>query len=245
MNIDEAATIVAGPRTPSWGAALQALGQFLEACARKQGATATEAEDVAQEVLIKLMRRREAGEQNWLPGQHSGYLKTCAINAVTDLRRRDNDLAPLPDEVADASGSAAADDEGLGHVAEALFEDAKALFEKAAQFARAQRLPRYRAEFDESWGELKAIFYDETPLRTLLEAKLGSVVSESAYLKARDRAYKRHERTRAALLQAVNHLRETGEFTGTDADRVTSALRVFIRCQRGTAPRVTKEKGSP
>lgn len=238
MDIDEAAAIVAGPRTPALGAALNALGAFLAACAKKGGASKTEAEDVAQDVVIKLMRRRQAGEDNWLPAQHHRYLKTCALNAVRDLRRRDKHLAPLPDEVVDAQIASSPEHEELGHLA-------KDSFDKAAQFARARRLPRYRAEFDEAWAELQAMFYDDAPLRTLLEAKLGGDTSLLAYSKARDRAYKAHQRTRESLLQALNHLRESGELTAIAADLASRALGVFVRCQRAAPPRVRTPKGLP
>ncbi|HEY2406571.1 MAG TPA: hypothetical protein VGI10_11245 [Polyangiaceae bacterium] len=249
MDIDEAAAIVAGPRTPAWGEAIQALGHYVRAQAKKARAHSDEADDIAQETLLKILPRLQCGDSVWSEGQHREYLKACAGNGVASLHRKSaratsalRDLhaqadalglgVVLPPPIVDKDGDPREQD-----------EPTRDLIEKIAQFARSRRKPRYQNEFDQAWSELQAIVYAETPLNTILVAKIGAETDKAAYLKARNNAYKAHERIRAELLAAVTALRETTELTSAEAELAIKALRTFVRCQRGAPPRVTPEKG--
>lgn len=236
MDIDEAAAIVAGPRCPEWGDALQALVHYVETEARTLRATASDAADIAQDVILKVMRRRQSGEEAWSSGGHRGYLKRCAYYGVITLyRQRRKAGTPLPEEVPEQPPEKS--NELGGRLRE--------LIDQAASFARNQRKPRYREEFDEAWRELQAIVYDEVSLDAILAAKLNAGADKAAQVRARNNAYKAHERTRTELLQAVGQLLVADELTTAEADLTRRALGIFVRCQRRQASTVTMEKGSP
>lgn len=242
MDLDEAALILKGPRGAAWAQALECVRRFLQTEARHRRATADEADEIAQNVVIKLWTRLQSGEVPWADGCHRPYLKSCAENGVATLRRQSSKRttarleelpAPATDDIADAGSE--------------LVEAALAVLPRVAQAARERRAARYRADFDETWRQLQALALQGASLRSLLEAegKLGSEADEASFVKARNNAYKAHERVRGELLQALEQLSERGELTVTDAELVRRALRVFVRCQRRATPRVSPRKGPP
>lgn len=237
MHIDEAAAIVAGPRTPALAEAIQALWQFVQVQAKKAGATDDEAEDIAQDILSKILPRLQSGDRVWDGGNHCAYLKACARNSVASLRRiSGRDRATVSQEPSTAQSTS-------NEVGE-LFDAAREFIAAAARFARSQRKPRYLEPFDQAWGELQDIVYEEKPLDEILKAKLGPDADRATYEKARNSAYKSHERIRGELQRGVTQLCALGELTAAQAEFATRALRVFVRCQRGARVRVTPEKGS-
>jgi DNA-directed RNA polymerase specialized sigma24 family protein len=238
MDIDEAAAaVVAGSQAPKWGEALLVLCNFVQLQAQKARASDEEAEDIAQETLLKIVPKLQSGERPWDEGNHRAYLNKCARNGVIGLRRTSaRQRLALSEEPMHV--------ESIGDAVDELVESARELIGTAARFARGQRKPRYLEAFDKAWGELQALVYEERPLEEILAAQLAPKADRATYLKARNNAYKSHERTRLELLEAVNRLRSSGEFTATEADVATRALRVFVRCQRRASPSVTSEKGS-
>jgi DNA-directed RNA polymerase specialized sigma24 family protein len=239
MDIDEAAVVLSGPRSPGWNDALEVLGRFVETEATKTRASRAEAEDIAQNVAFKLWQRLDTGEVPWAPGAHRAYLKQCARNAVVDLRRASAGRveALKPDELADGGQDAGANE--VTELAAAVWD----LLEKVAARARQCRAARYHADFDRTWKELCALVRGASLRELLGSSEIVPSESEERFTQARNAAYKAHERMRTALLAAVGDLKNTGKFTEAEALRASQALRVFVRCQRRTEKHVTEGKG--
>lgn len=220
MELDEAIVTLFGP--PSSGAtqAYAVVASFLESCATRRGAR--DAESIAQDVLSKLLTRARGGETPWSnPAAGKAYIARCAERAAIDEHRREQRQARLPTDFSPEP-------------APALDGDERALVEKVAAVARNRRAPRYRPEFDATWSELSALAFQGADLRELLLATgtLQAGCSEAELIKARNRAYKNHERVRKALLAAAVEMRNAGQLSAEDAELALACLRVLVRCQR-------------
>lgn len=237
MDIDEAAAIVAGPRAGRWSEALQALRDFIEQEARAARASSDEADDIAQIVLLNVFPRLQSGDRVWETGNHRAYLRAAARNRLIDLRRRGkkDQAVPTPVELVDDGGE---------HV-QATLAPARHLIAAVAAAARARRAERYQSAFDHVWNDLQALVNDESTLEKILTARLEPGADRVLFVKARNRAYKAHERIRAELLAAVGPMRDSGRLSAEDAELVLRALRVFVRCQRQPTSPVSARKGSP
>jgi DNA-directed RNA polymerase specialized sigma24 family protein len=223
MELDEAIVILFGPPSPRGAQAYPVVVSFLETCAKRRGAR--DAENVAQQVLSKLLIRARGGETPWShPAAAKAYLAKCAERAAIDEHRQGRrhsrlptDFSPEPSPVLDG--------------------DERALIEKVAAVARNRRAPRYRAEFDATWSQIRALAFEDADLRELLP-----IDDEAQFVKARNRAYKNHERARKALQVAVGEMRKAGQLSTDDAELALGCLRVLVRCQRSEPRNVSRSR---
>jgi DNA-directed RNA polymerase specialized sigma24 family protein len=219
-GLDEAIVILFGAPSPGRDRAYGIVAPFLASRARQHGAR--DPEDIAQQVLIKLMTRAQGGETPWTnPAAGKAYLAKCAERAAIDEHRREQRHSGLSPDLIPGPGPL-------------LDGDERALVEKVAAVARSRRAPRYRAEFDATWSQLSALVFEDADLRELLQAEgaLDQGSSEADFVKARNRAYKNHERVRDALRAAAGEMRNTGQLSADDAELALACLRVLVRCQR-------------
>jgi DNA-directed RNA polymerase specialized sigma24 family protein len=230
MELDEAIVILFGPPSSGSSQAYTMVASFLERCASRCGAR--DAENVAQHVLSRLLTRARGGETPWAtPAAAKGYLAKCAEHAAIDEHRREQRQSRLPTDFSPEQ-------------APTLNGDERALIEKVAGEARNRRAARYRPEFDATWRQLSAVVFEGTDLRDVLlaESTLQSGSSEADFIKARNRAYKNHERVRKSLLAAAVRMAEAGQLSADDAALAIACLRVLVRCQRSEAAGVSRSR---
>jgi hypothetical protein len=231
MELDEAIVVLFRPPSPAGASAYGVVAAFLEACARRQGAR--EPEDIAQDVLERLLRRAGGGETPWTdPGAGKAYLRKCAERAAIDEHRREKRQSVLPVELSRQPA------------APPLDGDERALVEKVAGVARNRRAPRYRAEFDATWSEISALAFEGAELRELLLTRgtLRADSSDVEAIKVRNRVYKNHERVRNALRAAVTDMTNGGQLSAADAELALRCLRILVRCQRSEPLSVSPPK---
>jgi DNA-directed RNA polymerase specialized sigma24 family protein len=227
MGLDEAIAVLFGPPSAAGSKAYPIVASFLESRATRRGAQ--DAENVAQQVLSKLLTRARAGETPWSsPGAAKAYLAKCAERAAIDEHRREQRHSPLPTEPPLEQ-------------APVLDGDERALIEKVAVVARTLRSPRYRAEFDATWSQLSALAFEDADLRELLQADQPGV-SDGEFNRIRESAYKRHERMRKSLLAAAHEMQRTGQLSPDDAQLALASLRVLVRCQRSEPRNVSRSR---
>jgi len=211
----------------------------------------TDQEDCAQEVFFKLFKRLSAGDHPVEQRSReacAAYVTRMVRNWITDRwkteRRRRDGRERFEGERSAASAredgeSALIRDQERGVAVERRAE-VRELLERVAGFAIAERQPRHRPHLERGWSEIRAMVFDEVPLRALLEdaGDLGSGADGGAFRRVRNAAYKRHERTRAALEASVASMLEAGRLSGREAELARLAVCRLARCQRRVSPAV-------
>jgi RNA polymerase sigma-70 factor (ECF subfamily) len=124
---------MAGEGAPTWEEVARSHGRFLYTVAYRLTGNREDAEDLVQEVLLRVRR----GLQTYEPGSMEGWLSRIATNAFLDdvrrRKRRPEDLLPDdPDWVLPPTGAA---DEALA--AEVLPDDIQAALRRLPEDFRA------------------------------------------------------------------------------------------------------------
>ena len=124
---------MAGEGAPTWEEVARSHGRFLYTVAYRLTGNREDAEDLVQEVLLRVRR----GLETYQPGSMEGWLSRIATNAFLDevrrRRRRPEDLLPEdPDWVLPPAAGA---DDALA--AEALPDDVQAALRRLPQDFRA------------------------------------------------------------------------------------------------------------
>ncbi|MBV8236352.1 MAG: sigma-70 family RNA polymerase sigma factor [Acidimicrobiia bacterium] len=124
---------MAGEGAPTWEEVARSHGRFLYTVAYRLTGNRDDAEDLVQEVLLRVRR----GLETYQPGSMEGWLSRIATNAFLDdirrRKRRPEELLPEdPDWVLPPSGSA---DEALA--AEVLPDDVQAALQRLPEDFRA------------------------------------------------------------------------------------------------------------
>jgi RNA polymerase sigma-70 factor (ECF subfamily) len=124
---------MAGEGAPTWEEVARSHGRFLYTVAYRLTGNREDAEDLVQEVLLRVRR----GLETYQPGSMEGWLSRIATNAFLDdvrrRRRRPEDLLPEdPDWVLPPSDAA---DEALA--AETLPDDVQAALRRLPEDFRA------------------------------------------------------------------------------------------------------------
>jgi RNA polymerase sigma-70 factor (ECF subfamily) len=93
---------------PSWEEVAREHGRFLYGLAYRLTGNDADAQDLVQEVLLRVRR----GLASYQPGSMEGWLSRITTNAFLDevRRRRRRPTDPLDDEVADVGGSTDVED---------------------------------------------------------------------------------------------------------------------------------------
>ncbi|MEQ8460180.1 MAG: hypothetical protein RLO52_34105 [Sandaracinaceae bacterium] len=235
MELAEAFTALASQaRGSTANAAAEAIqGATLRFARMDRRCTPDLAQDCAQDVLTKLLTRFATGEnpvERPGSGACAGYLRSMVANWLNDRSRetrrvqeRRAQLSAEPTLIAPAE--AIQDGE--------LLEDLvwlRALLSKVADRAIADRHARHRHHLERGWRELEALVFDEVPLRDLLEV---TERADAAQIRAaRDAAYKRHERTRSGLAEAVGAMEREGLLTAEETTAARTAVAGLARRRR-------------
>lgn len=122
-----------GPPTPSWEDVARRYGGFVYSVAYRLTGNADDAQDLVQEVLLRVRR----GLATYRPGTMEGWLSRITTNAFLDdvRRRRRRPVEALDDRPDEAGAPAPAADEVL--VAARLGEDVQAAIRALAPDHRA------------------------------------------------------------------------------------------------------------
>src|SRR6266550_5508492 len=102
---------MAGEGVPSWEEVARNYGRFLYTVAYRLTANRDDAEDLVQEVLLRVRR----GLETYQPGSMEGWLSRIATNAFLDdvRRRRRRPVASLGEEPEGAFGTSPGADEAM------------------------------------------------------------------------------------------------------------------------------------
>jgi len=112
------------------------------------------------------------------------------------------------------------------------------LMTRVAARAVKMRQPRHRAHLERGWREIEALVFEGTSLRQLLLAsgELSEAGDQRAFQSVRNAAYKRHERTRAALETAASAMSDDGTLGPAESELVRLAIASLARRRRHREP---------
>jgi DNA-directed RNA polymerase specialized sigma24 family protein len=263
LNLAEAFEVLREGPAEAAGDAGDAVRTHALAVARADGrCPEAEAEDCAQEVFFELYKRLSAGADP-VPERHpracAAYVARMARNWIVDRWRKEQRRRARHERLeheravaVEALGAAAAGGESsvIGREERArdaaLGAEVRALLERVAAFAVARRQARHRPHLERGWSEIRAIVFEEASLRALLResGELSPAADERDFRRVRNAAYKRHERTRAALEEAAKAMRAQGELSSEEAELVRLAIGRLSRCARRTSAPAPSEEES-
>jgi DNA-directed RNA polymerase specialized sigma24 family protein len=236
------AVLLEGETGPAARSALEAVRAAALRMARADGRRPADHDDCAQEVAFKLWKRLAMGDcpvRVVSAGACAGYVRTMVTHWLTDRQRRERARRSHGERLRHESASRpeSAEEQAVSHEDEAheraRASRVRALLERLARSAIERRQPRHRAHLEQGWREISAMVFEGTPLSVLLAGELGT--------RARDAAYKRHQRTREALEDALDALAIDGGLDGEELELGRLAIAALARCQRTGASGVDEE----
>ena len=171
-------------------------------------------DDAAQNVILNLKRKSINGT---LPakateGEVEAYIVRSVINASRDLLRRAKAAAKK-------KGSPPPPPEDEAEIPLPVFEELEELYRRAYRV----RQERYKADLERGWREIKTTLLTRTTLAELVCQEEGIDPEDHKEVKAAlTNAFKRCERTRAALLAVVQRLHPAPD--SEEGARLTAAI---------------------
>jgi len=238
------AVLLEGETGPAARAALAAVRATALRMARADGRRPADHDDCAQEVAFKLWKRLAMGDcpvRVVSAAACAAYVRRMVSNWLTDRQRREGARRSHGERLRHegASGPESAEELAVSHEdgaeERARARRVRALLERLARSAIERRQPRHRGHLEQGWREITAMVFEGTPLSMLLAGELERGT------RARDAAYKRHQRTREALEDALDALAIGGELDGEELELARLALAALARCQRTDAGGVDEE----
>ena len=192
-------------------------------------------EDVIQDCVVKILagRSRPKAEQ-----ATRSYLRTMIVNRASDLlRQRGREYSETPLELDGGARDPADRDSGTAPPeVRDLVSDQRKLLDELVLRVQAARLPRYRAEFELAWNQIRLLVFEERDIWAVLEAtgELAAGASSEERKKAQQRALTAHKRARLALGKCAREAAVEGSLTAEQLRSVESTLEnVLKRVPRG------------
>lgn len=216
MTLHAAIVAVESGDAQAWKTIWEEMGRM----ARAARICSAHLDDVVQDVLAKLVQNSELRTKlcGFAPPRCDGYVRRMLTNRHATLHRGEGRRPCLA-----AAASPAFEPP--------ISEKEWGLLQRACDHAVRARMPRYREALRTAWADIVTIVRGDATLEGLLRARgqLSSPDGAEALRQARNRAYKAHERARAAVAAAIDDLEESGELGEEDA---TVAREALARCQR-------------
>lgn len=185
-----------GRRDEMWAAFHARYHDVIAGWCLRRGLPADEAEDLTQEVMLKLFQRLPEYRHDPARGLFRSWLKTVVGNALTDFwrrRRRDPDGPAVGGTTFLERAHAMADPEGAGELS--------VLLEDRAASAAAEVFARVRGKVKETTWQA---FY-----QTLVEERPAAEVAAGLSLTVAA-VYKATYRVKQMLLQEYRHVERSG-----------------------------------
>jgi hypothetical protein len=217
-------------RAPQREAASRALLGWLVDVLRRLRASDDRADRVRSRVAWKLLELSRAGRLSRIEDAERycmGMVRNALFDVLAEDRRHlgersfDGEQGPAPE--ADL-GPSAEEKEALEEDLQAWRERARALLGRAFAVVLEVALPRYHQGLRESFDDLCALGLESASLSALLGTR-GAAVDSAAL----DAAYKRHQRMRTSLREAIESLARAGRLTKVEAAQAEGCLALLLR----------------
>ena len=212
-----------GPRRSNTAAAQ--VTTALHSIARRVAPKADH-EDLVQRILIKLLDKPEPvlGANN-----PEAYVTRMIRNLDIDTRRsarvRAAATAVIP-EHADATQEDEAEDAEIGR-----------LLARVCEIAISRRPASYQKQRTIDVAQVFDLAAGKVTMRQLIDAEGPA---EGDRKKVQNRLFKRHERTRGDLRDALEELESQGDVTAEEAGALQRRLQLLLRCQPSRAKNVER-----
>jgi RNA polymerase sigma-70 factor (ECF subfamily) len=188
-------------REEAWAAFQARYRDVIVGWCVRRGLSAHGAEDLTQEVLLKLFEHLPRYSHDPARGRFRGWLKVVVNNALTDLQRRQR-RRPEPGGV----GGTAFQGQLAGLVSPEAAAELSQVIEGHALTAAAEVVERVRAKLKETTWQA---FY-----QTMVEQRAAAEIAADLGLSVAS-VYKATYRVKQMLLQEYDHVRDHG--AGRDA----------------------------
>jgi len=239
-------TIVNGTRAER-GVAARAMRAFIDARVRARRIPASDAENIASDVELKLLERPELFLAAANP---AAYIAISIRNRwLTQLRTRQREQRRAEKQARESAEQGKDEDEGdpLDPLAaEHVLREARQDLEVAAAAVVARAADEVREQQRETWRELVDLADKRVTMNDILRKhgaepalnglEPGGLEPENALKALRDRVLQRHQRMRKRMAVVVEELVADAAQQGWTPDRghrAALALRqLFCRCQR-------------
>lgn len=184
-------------------------------------------EDIAQDVLLKLLERMDRGSLHIEVGAKA-YISQAIRNTAIDRGRRQRKATEVHAQLEAQQRQRGAVEPPWG----ATMDDPRTLVAKVHAWARAQRPPQHRSAFDQDLAQVMALVFTGRSMTEIVCEAAGILAEDAGYRTAANRVYKRHSRLRETLLRAGAHMTDQGLLDEEEARLLPLLLAQMVRCQR-------------
>jgi hypothetical protein len=204
-------------------------------------------EDLVQYVHLTLYRNSPIALERRDEGSCRNYARRMLLNHWrSELRRIRPEEAKAPGGEPDGALESLADEEGLGpeqvlvereQRAGQRFGKVRALLDRAFEEALAARSRRAHDEVARrSWRQIWELYLGEVQMRELLVRDESLDPDSGDFGTVRSRLFKRHQRVRDEVRQAIERMSAEGRIAEREANIAAKALEHLVRRQK-TLPR--------
>jgi|LNFM01.1.fsa_nt_gb hypothetical protein len=208
-----------------------------------------EREEVVSRVALKVIQCSPLPVAGKSDGECRRYLSTMLVRAhIAEYRKRSRLVLPGDDKLVGLRGTSTATDESANaDAADDYIERARALLDRAFDRVLSERQERFREAVVRAWKQINELVFAQVSFATILLRDEGADAAQdrAAFVRARNRVFKNHERLRVALREASDAMLAEGSLTESDAKALDEALILLFRCQNSPASRIEEQNVPP
>ena len=225
-------------------------GRMLEPSSRQSFEVRSRAErdEVVSRVALKVLECSPLPVAGKSDGECRRYLSTMLVRAhIAEFRKRARLVLTGDDKLATLQSHEPAPDEGRTEAVDDYVTRARALLDRAFERVLSERQERFREPIQRAYAQIVALVFLQEPFNAILARDEGvdPERDRDAFVRARNRVFKNHERLRIALREAGETLAEEGAVHPDEAQALRQAILLLFRCQNSPASRVTELPASP
>jgi hypothetical protein len=225
-------------------------GRLVEPSSRQsfEVRSAPERDEVVARVALKVLECSPLPVAGKSDGECRRYLSTMLVRAhIAEYRKRARLVLTGDEKIAALSGQEPPQDDARTDAADAFVARARALLDRAFARVLAERQERFRPPLQQAYEQIVSLVFQQVSFNAILARDEGvdPVRDRAAFVRARNRVFKNHERLRVSLREAGEALTRDGSLQPHESDALRQAILLLFRCQNSPASRVVDSALSP
>lgn len=200
-------------------------------------------DELVARVALKVLQVSPLPVVGKSPAECRRYLSTMLVRAhIAEYRKRSRLVLPGDDKLVAMRGAAPVEEVSQPST-EQWVADAKAVLRRVFDRVQSERQERFRAGIETAFTQIIELVFDQVEFNTILKRDEGvdPVTDRDAYVRARNRVFKNHERLRIALRETAEVMEKSQALSKLEGEKLRQAVMLLFRCQNSPASRVDEK----